>query len=559
VRDGFGLRSRVALARALEREQPRQLLLAVGAAAVALACLGFARMTAVPAVALAILAGGITALMWDDRLPWQLWPALGLSQLGAASAPWLRDVFDRCARPGLRWLCRQQATLAVIAPAALLVTHALCADSELFGLNSTRHMRPAARIAVLGSGVALAFAAPARRRLRRLVQALVGHWGRVPAGLRGGLVACLATAAFLGFRCQNFTLGDSGGLVTATEITPNWNEPLEHLAHIAAQRILETVAGVPSLEWAYALTSAAAGVAYVFLPGLLAREMGLQGAARALLVGTLLTGGTMQLFFGYVEDYSLAALAQSVYLIAGVRCARLGTGLLGAACLLGVAAACHGGNLTLGLSLLFLCLRVPHAGHEARGGWLLRGGVWLRLLGAGASFLLPIAVVELLMSQRGLGLESLTSRDSPGGADHSMFVPLWSLSTPQEHATLFSTQHLLDVLNEVVLVSPMLLGMLLLCSCVGKADRRSPPDERFLLLAAAGQLLLLLFWNPDLGAARDWDLLSAHAYPLTAFAATRLARTASLPVVEDAALLYPLSSAMVTLPWILGNTSRTGL
>ncbi len=85
------------------------------------------------------------------------------------------------------------------------------------------------------------------------------------------------------------------------------------------------------------------------------------------------------------------------------------------------------------------------------------------------------------------------------------------------------------------------------------------PSDRaaiFLGTAAGGMLLWVFLWNPDLGAARDWDLFAPAAFPLTAWGAYLMASHLDEATLETAAVTYPLSSFLVTAPWIAENSVR---
>ena len=68
----------------------------------------------------------------------------------------------------------------------------------------------------------------------------------------------------------------------------------------------------------------------------------------------MLTCGSVQLFFGYAESYTLVSLLSLLSLTAGLRSLRLGAGASGAAFLGGLAVCFHPLAFTLGPALLLL-------------------------------------------------------------------------------------------------------------------------------------------------------------------------------------------------------------
>jgi tetratricopeptide (TPR) repeat protein len=96
----------------------------------------------------------------------------------------------------------------------------------------------------------------------------------------------------------------------------------------------------------------------------------------------------------------------------------------------------------------------------------------------------------------------------------NIFVPLWKGKPIAPEYTLFSLSHLADILNQLLLLSP-LLPLLLLYSgrtLPGVFKDRVPS---FLILTAIGGLSFLFLIDPTLGMVRDWDLFSLSGYGLT--------------------------------------------
>lgn len=439
-------------------------------------------------------------------------------------------------------MSRPRRILLLLGPVALLAAHGLLAEGDpalVFGFDALRGWSWPARWGWLGLGLAAAAIGPLRRGLFESVRAAAHGLDRLGWAGRVALPLAAAAAVLIVLRCQNFYLGDSFHLINAIPkgLLLHWNEPLDILAHALAYRALAALSGAGSAEGAYAALSILAGLAYLFVPGRMAATLGLEGAARGLFVGMMLSCGAVQLYFGYAESYTLCSLALTLYLAAALRHLRQGSGVALPALLAGLAICFHPLTLSLGPSGLYLALARPGRA---------------RSLATAAFFAaLPVALLALGMTLAGHGLGRIGSTDLPGGGDHDMLVPLWQAGTRFERVTLFSGRHLLDVLNQIVLISPLALPMLAL----GRWPRKDPAAV-FLALAAGGMLLFLFLWNPDLGAARDWDLFAPVAFPLTALAAYLFARPLQGRDLEDAAVIYPLASALVTAAWIAGNAVR---
>jgi tetratricopeptide (TPR) repeat protein len=77
---------------------------------------------------------------------------------------------------------------------------------------------------------------------------------------------------------------------------------------------------------------------------------------------------------------------------------------------------------------------------------------------------------------------------------------------------LWSGSHLLDILNELLLVSPVFIVLLFIQRI--KYKKKKLHLRVFFWLSALASLVVLLFLDPKLGMARDWDLF---AMPLLGF------------------------------------------
>ena len=88
----------------------------------------------------------------------------------------------------------------------------------------------------------------------------------------------------------------------------NWQAPFTVFLH---QRLWQFVAD-PLLGWpvenVYATTSIICGMIFVYMLLTFTAQLGRSPLESAVLAGLILTTGSMQLFFGYVENYTLVSL-----------------------------------------------------------------------------------------------------------------------------------------------------------------------------------------------------------------------------------------------------------
>lgn len=94
-----------------------------------------------------------------------------------------------------------------------------------------------------------------------------------------------------------------------------------------------------------------------------------------------------------------------------------------------------------------------------------------------------------------------------------LLISLPLMPGKETNYTLFGPMHLVDFLNELIIIGPiMALLAILLIFFLRKVEIRS--ESKFLLFAAIPSLLMSFMIDPIIGAVRDWDLLSIFGLPL---------------------------------------------
>jgi Flp pilus assembly protein TadD len=115
--------------------------------------------------------------------------------------------------------------------------------------------------------------------------------------------------------------------------------------------------------------------------------------------------------------------------------------------------------------------------------------------------------------------------------------------TARQGYTLLSADHILDVLNEMLLVAPA--GLVLLWPSIGGWKTLYASFRRrfwFLTLLVLPSLFFVLMIDPKLGFARDWDLFATStAVPAVAVLLARIARSDSLRAIEKTGVFLALA------------------
>ena len=338
-----------------------------------------------------------------------------------------------------------------------------------------------------------------------------------------------AILAFIGLRSAIHLLGDGYLLIRELEegvlISLHKNEPL-------SLWLLATLHNTSlSVETTGRLYSVLSGIFYVFLTLPVCRLLGQNRLEKILILTFLITPGFTQLFFGYIETYSLLFPFILLYLLFGFQTLRNNLPIWRPAVLLGLLIPLH--FVTASFLPSLLALIVFRARRENR----------LNLKYLLLSFgILPVTTLLLFVV---LDFHPLTYLMQESG---SHFLPLLSSSDISTPYPLLSLQHLADFFNQQFLVIPSTL--LVLPLAFGARSPRNP-DRSFLLIAALFPLLLSFLGNPKIGAFRDWDALSLPAMPLTLWAALFLMARVQDPHQQiRIGFLIGSATGLHTLLWV---------
>ncbi len=230
----------------------------------------------------------------------------------------------------------------------------------------------------------------------------------------------------------------------------------------------------------------------------------------------LLTAGYMQLFFGYVEVYALYPAGLLLYLYAGLRALGGRWPIVIPALILGFLFALHQAFLVFMPSLLYVGFRL-----------------WRDKMSS-----LPIIVFALLCcfacSFALILICGVTPLEYVGRTGERNFLPLFGETTKDKHYNVFSITHVVDFLNQQLLVAPAAY------LAVFWFRRRHFSHYPFLLIAFLFSLGSTFADNAEIGAFRDWDIFSLPSVPLLLWVAliARDRSRQSMLTVCGAALIH---------------------
>lgn len=278
----------------------------------------------------------------------------------------------------------------------------------------------------------------------------------------------------------------------------------------------------------YRALSYASGFGYVCVAVAFCRATADTARARTVLLISLLTVGSIQLFCGYAENYAILHLGAMAYLLFAFTALRTGRPAWRAAACLGVLLPVHLSSGALLPSLLMLSARRRQ-----------------NRLHAILPLLVCVAIAVPLLAASGFDLNAFLDRASTNR------LSLTETGTLRAYG-LLSVAHFADWLNGLLLVVPVAF---LVFPVHGPRTHRSS-DTRLLASIALPALAFTFIANPEIGAFRDWDVLSLPAIPLAtwaAFAFLRGTEEAEGDRIRIALTWGP--AAACTLLWVVLNAT----
>lgn len=371
-------------------------------------------------------------------------------------------------------------------------------------------------------------------------------------GIAGG-----ALALFWIFRIRHTLLGDAHPLTQHLPLgmISHPRQPLAVLLHHFSYELGQRMAGTGRTPSSVAFDSVAAesalaGVVFVWVAWLLGRDIvstRREGGANPWIAipvsALLLTQGYMLLFFGYVENYTLYALAIGLYLLAGLRFLQGRAPFLPCVLALVLAVA-----LDLAGAIFLPSLAVL--------------AVWgLRRSGSRLAMVRDLAIGAVLV----VGLDRLFTALGGDYNARQTFRDAWYLVARGEGGSgslryLLTAAHLRDVTNVQLLIGPF-AAALLLPLAAHRLVRGGFRDPKLLYLLSATLPALgsaWLFAEPPLGFPRDWDLFSSYGVAYVTAAGYCLAIG---PLSNRAFARLASVAAVVSLfhlaPWVALNTSES--
>lgn len=430
--------------------------------------------------------------------------------------------------------------------AALLLLHLIGSffpKERLWGINYLAYFSPYFTIVITIGG--LLVLVPQinhwlQNNLKKLMNFIYGLTIQRHKYLYFVIFSFLSIVVFWLLRVKTALLGDGYYLVTslpAGEMIRKW-EPLEMAIHLHLYKFFKGWVTVDPIT-IYAVVSYFAGAVFVFFSILIADLLGKGKFDKVLVLSLLVSMGSILLFLGYAEHYSLTCSSILAYFYFALRYVKKGGNILPVTLAFIISGLLHLLALSLFPSLLFLY----SLSSDVKTGELHISKKRAFLFLAFTLFILVGGCVYVLEYGKLSSLSNIT-------------VSLTGRSS-RPYYTLFSTSHLLDVVNEQLLVSP--IGFILLFSLIMFYSNKIEFKDKvfqFLSVVILFQLAFHFLVNPNLGAIRDWDLFS-----FTALGYTMLGIYLFLKLVQNkhqiryVGTVLVFTSLLSTLPWVMLNAN----
>ncbi len=462
-------------------------------------------------------------------------------------------------------------TGAAALSAALVVAASFLPGARLWGINHLAFVSPPARwaaIVVIALAFVPALARPAYRGLLGAAARLTGSNRRAQLVI----LAAIAVAAVPGFgalRSSTLLLGDGQLIVRSFEaaeeghdtvimrspraiVNEDFIAPGTTLLYYGASKVATGPFKKTPLVGLQVFNCLLGGV-FVFLLLVVATAASISPEHRTWLLWLGLFSCSIELFFGYVENYTAPFLLLFLYVVTAFRALHNRGPLWLPVVPLVLAAYAHVQSILFIPSFVYL---VTWKRAGTRRGALLR--LWTPLFGSVAMIGVAVCSAFPLLKR--------------------FYVPF---GFRNDQYALFAPHHLADIMNEVFMLFPIVPLVAAMLWVTHRAERASgrnfmgdtkaargeptswfshPAEWQLVVTILIPCVFYLVLFHPEIGMARDWDLFTMTTLAIVPVAILTLNRYASATgVTADtlARLAVPAFAvvAVTTTAWVSINAS----
>ncbi len=388
----------------------------------------------------------------------------------------------------------------------LAVAIPISGSSSLWGINLLSYFDWSVRLPLALASLATAF-----------IVVMLGTAAKLQRQLRNILVYVIIPitllAVFYLLRAKTHYLGDGLLRIKELDIGVWWlpTEPLAQTANYLIYKITSSLFGFNAAA-AVELVSYLGGIFYYYvLLGFVrtaVRSSPLQLPAFILLYFSGLTA----LFCGYAETYMLLPALMTLFFTAGIKAAKGESSSWLTLFLFLILVFFHFKSLILAPCIAYLAY-ISFRDKSHLSAAVAVSAIVVAIIGA--------IIVPTLSKLPTLSAAGYLLPFAAGGTEYALFSP----------------QHLLDMLNQLLLVSAAPL-IVLLAIGITAASSRYTIDHPFCFIAWAlpGAVTMLALLHSRLGFAVDWDLFSSAALIVSFFAVMLMARRENFQISRSVAV-----------------------
>jgi len=302
------------------------------------------------------------------------------------------------------------------------------------------------------------------------------------------IAGILSIPIFWLLKTKLFLLGD--GYLKISEVGSGrltFTEPLDGIIHHQFYLFLNLLRPGIDPSFSYTILSVLCGGIFVFLILQLSDLLGESAFDKILIFSSLLTLGSIELFFGYAESYTILLVGLTLFILLSLLYLNEKINVIFVFLALCFSIGVHVSAIVL----------IPAFFYIMFWKWKKEGEKFFDLLSV--TSILGCLAITFAAVWKVFLMEGEGNR-------FGQFIPLYSSSGNK--FTLFSPAHIEEMINQLLLVSPVgiLLFLFFLFFAIKFKSFRDP-FLNFLLISSLAGLFLIFVYNAHLGVA-DWDLRS---------------------------------------------------
>ncbi len=302
---------------------------------------------------------------------------------------------------------------------------------------------------------------------------------------------------FIIFTMPTHFLGDGYSILKNIASESNTLYKWSEIGVIILLEQLRAIVGSPTVRSStlvIQIVSVCSGVVTIWLFFAIAQIISINKIRQLLIFSSSLLSGSLLLWFGYIEHYPILWIFMTTFLYFAIKYIKCGNGLIPMWIFLLIGMALH----------MQISIFLPGALYLTL---LFRSDKTKRNSNKNYTWLYTTVICVIIGSI--FIYKYLTDIYF-----QAMFIDVISSNLSDMQYSLFAANHLIDIINQTVLLTPLLFVYITLIR-INELSHTYKYETIFLIITSVGGLLFLFLIDPKLGMPRDWDLFALTIYPLT--------------------------------------------